>query len=326
MTGGLHHEPRCPHVIELPVLGVTTTFSTNAPELLEVVRETYGAWDTIAGIGDLASRSTASVRIVLDDHLALSRKLSGYSHRVPDTTRLIVISDGGVGVADTLRLESIGYVTSSLLSRRSELIDGLLEPLTLFLLGAEDRQPIHAAGVARGDVGILLEGPSGTGKSTLAYAASHTGFSVLADEPVYVQLRPRLRVWGRSPRIHLPVEARSYFPELRDIAPARLPSGKTKIVIRPEQWEPRSATRIGICLLRRGGGGAASLERVPPGRVVSALLDRLEPGYDIYADSIPERIAAVAENGAWSLTLGPDPHDALPLLDEVAAALERASD
>lgn len=324
MTGGLHHEPRCPHVIELPVLGVTTTFSTNAPQLLEVVRETYGAWNTLAETGDLASPSTASVRIVLDDRLDLSRNLSGYSHHLPDTTRLIVVSDGGVGVADTLRLESIGYVTNSLVSRRSELIDGLLEPLTLFLLGAEDRQPIHAAGVARGEVGILLEGPSGTGKSTLAYAASHSGFRVLADEPVYVQLRPRLRVWGRSPRIHLPVEARSYFPELRDIAPARLLSGKTKIVIRPEQWEPRSATRIGICLLRRGA--AASLERIPPGRVVSELLDRLEPGYDIYADSIPKRIAAVAERGAWSLTLGPDPHDALPLLDEVAATLERTGD
>jgi hypothetical protein len=226
-----------------------------------------------------------------------------------------------VGIADTAQLCSIAYVTPELLSRPYDFIERMLEPLTLLLLAAQDRQPLHAAGVTRGEVGVVLAAPSGTGKSTLTYAATRAGFAVLADEPVYIQLCPRLRIWGRRARIHLPVDARAHFPELVDTPPRPLATGKRKLVVEnPGAWR-RYAERVGICVLRRRPGFPPELEPLAPAHVVAELGTDLDPGYDLFAATIGERIARIAERGAWRLTLGDRPDDALPLLEQVTATL-----
>lgn len=321
MADELYRDVEWSHVVRLPVLGVMVTFATNSASVFDAIHETYGAW---AGLdGDIVSPSGATVRIVVHDRPAAPETPPAFSSRVPDPTRLLIIWDGGMGVSDTTRLESLAYVTEGLVARRAEFADGVLEPLTLFLLGALDRQPLHAAAVARGEAAILLAAPSGTGKSTLSYAACRRGFSLLADEPVYVQMRPGLRVWGRRSRVHLPVEARAHFPELHDVAPTRLPSGKTKMVIDVRTGERRYADHAGICLLRRGRGTEPALERVPSEQVVAELGHDLDQGFDLFADTIGERIAEIAGRGAWRLSMaGGAPEDAVPLLEDVAAELE----
>ena len=47
--------------------------------------------------------------------------------------------------------------------------------MTLLLVARQDRQPVHAAMVAGGSAALLLAGPTGVGKSTLAYAAHRAG-------------------------------------------------------------------------------------------------------------------------------------------------------
>jgi hypothetical protein len=263
------------------------------------------------------------VRLVLTEERADPASDRGFRYRVPDSTRMLIAAAGAEGLADTERLESIGYVSPSLLDHRFELSDGLIEPLTLFLLGALDRQPLHAAAIVRDGIAILLEGASGAGKSTLAYAARRFGFAPMCDEAVYVQLRPRLRVWSRRARVHLRPEARAHFPELLGLAETELPGDKRRLVIPPVGEVPRYADRVGICLLRRGPH--ARLERVTPERVASELGERVEPGFDLYAETLAERARGVAKSGAWALTLGADPHEAAALLDGVAAELSRAA-
>jgi hypothetical protein len=64
-----------------------------------------------------------------------------------------------------------------------------------------------------------------------------------------------------------------------------------------------------------------TLERVTTGEAVERLARDLDPGFDLYADTIGERVRKVAERGAWRLSLGDSPIDAIPLLEEVEAAL-----
>ncbi|HEX6939824.1 MAG TPA: hypothetical protein VF158_10470 [Longimicrobiales bacterium] len=330
MTAALHGGVAWSHVIRLPVLGVATTFATDSAAVYDAVMTTYGAWADLAAHPSLVTPSRATVKIALHDHPASPDRPTpldaapGFVYRVPDATRLLAFWSGGGGIADTTRCEALAYVTESLAARPAVLAESVLEPLTLFLLGALDRQPVHAAAVVRDGVAVLLSAPSGTGKSSVAYAACRHGYALLADEPVYVQLEPTLRVWGRRARLHLPVEARAHFPELRGVAPVRLPTGKTKIPVDFGDRAAPYADRAGLCLLRRAPGSTPSLERISPGRAAAEMCAHLDPGYDLFADTIGERIERIAGRGAWRLSLGPHPEDALPLLDEIAAELARA--
>src|SRR5690606_18579049 len=140
------------------------------------------------------------------------------------------------------------------------------------------------------DAVLLLAGPSGAGKSTLAYAAARAGLGVLAEDVVYVQRAPRLRVWGGSPFLHLSAESVRFFPELATAGTVQLANGKTKIVIDLGQSGRSvrpSADRAGVCLLRRGGvsESAPVLRALSPEEVASALGAGIEPGFDLFTDT-----------------------------------------
>lgn len=310
--------------IRLPVLGVRTLFVSEDPAAIAAIRDAYGAWSAYDDIDSPLDGEDPVVRIEVRAGPDVPEPGPGPAHRLPEPTRLVVAAPGVAGEADAARGTSHAVIAGEVLGDRERLVHEVLDPLTLFLLGRRDRQPVHAAAIVRGGTALLLAGPSGTGKSTLTYAASRHGFSVLADEPVYVQLRPRLRVWGRRPRVHLPPDARMLFPELAAVEPRPLPTGKTKLVLDLDEG-PRCADRAVLCLLSRQPGGSAGIETVDPEAAVRTLTARLDPGFDLFADSIGERIARVAAAGAWVVHLTDDPRDALPLLDDVVAAAERGS-
>ncbi|MQA90441.1 MAG: hypothetical protein GEU90_09420 [Gemmatimonas sp.] len=322
MVDPLFQEPAASHVVRLPVLGVTTTFVTDSPAVFDTILDVYGGWADLDARSGVVAPSGATVKIMVHDDPGTPDAEPAFGHRVVDPTLLRVAWNGGTGVADARRLESIAHLSADLVERKTEFVEGVLEPLTLFLLGALDREPLHAAAVVRGDSAILLAGPSGTGKSTLAYAAWRHGFSLLADEPVYVQLRPDFRVWGRRSRVHLVPDSTVHFPELRDHPPTRLPSGKSKVVVELRDRVRRYADHAGICLLRRRDETRPALERIAPERAVAELSTDLEPGFDLFAGTIRERLARIAQRGAWRLTLNSWPDQALPFLDQVATELE----
>lgn len=322
MADQLFRDTAASHVVRLPVLGVTTTFVTDSAAVLDTIHEVYGGWADIDTRPGVATPSGATVRIMVHDDPGAPEAEPTFTFRVVDPTMLRVAWNGGMGVADTRRLESIAYVSADVVERKTGFVEGVLEPLTLFLLGALGREPLHAAAVVRGDAAILLAGPSGTGKSTLAYAAWRYGFSLLADEPVYVQLRPDFRVWGRRSRVHLVPDSRAHFPELRDRPTTRLPSGKAKVVVELRDRVRRYADHAGICLLERRDGARPTLERIAPERAVAELSADLEPGFDLFAGTLRERLAQIAQRGAWALSLNRSPDEALPFLDQVATELE----
>ena len=306
------------HVVHLPVLGVMTRFESNSESVIEQVLALYGSWAKLDR--SIVSPSGATVRIVVREEAAPAPDTLPRYH-VSGPTRLTVEWPGVEGSADTAKLESLAVVNTAMVTRGSELGEGVIEPLTLFLLGALDREPLHAGAVMRDGVAILLAGASGAGKSTLAYAACRNGhYSLLANEPVYVQTRPVLRVWGRRARIHLQADTCAHFPELCDLPARQLFTGKSKIVLDLESGA-RYADQMGICLLSRAPGKDARLERLTPAQVMAELGTCLEPGYDLFAHSLRERLARIAERGAWRLHVGSSPGAVVPLLDDVVAEL-----
>jgi hypothetical protein len=316
----------------LPVLGIPVRFEADAALLRDGIERTFGAWRTAARLAEAFSSPLPPVqpRVVLrladDDEPATPAQLAA---EVEEGRRLLLAGAGLDGWAELDRIAAVARVAPRFAADADRLRDALAT-LTLFLVTRLDREPVHAAAVGLGTAGLVFAGPSGTGKSTLAYAAHRAGLRVLSDDAVYVQLRPRCRVWGMAGPIHLSPTAIAHFPELAGAPVTLRPNGKRKIAVPAAQPgifalgpEPPVFERTGLCLLERGADDVA-LEAIPVDAAVEQVASNLDPGFDLFRDSIAHRIRALAAGGAWRLRLSPDPNAAIPRIREMLAALAGA--
>jgi hypothetical protein len=322
MDQALYCEQPLKYRLQLPVLGVPTEFQANAPEVLEIVERTYGWWRGTPN-DPLASRPGGPVvRFIVYRRAPRSEPMEPFQHRLPDPTRLLVVAPDSFGLAHAQRGVAVAYVTPERLASGTDFVDACLEALTLFLLNARDREPLHAAGIVRDGVAILLAGPSGTGKSTLCYAAARRGYGILGDDAAYVQMEPQLRIWGRAATIRVPPEARHHFAELGTAPVSRMANGKSKILVEvPEAQRVRWVERAAICWLERDSSEAPRLERVPAEWIARTMAAGLEPGFDLFAATLGARVRRVASGGSFRLWLGRTPDGALSLLEEAASSL-----
>jgi hypothetical protein len=246
--------------------------------------------------------------------------------RMPDGDRVILHTPGSVGIVDAVRREAVAYITPALLADRAVRY-GVIEGMTLTLVTASNRYPVHAAAIARGPVALLLAGPPGTGKSTLAYQAFRKGLRVLSDDAAYVQLEPELRLWGIPGRLNLLPTAALHFPELAGRAPSLRTDGSEKLVVQlPNQWPtagwaPPVARRVGVCLLERQGS-RASCARASPAEVHSFLKEGLGLNRARFGTALDTALAWLAGTGGWRLALSREPADGWQLVDEILTQLE----
>ena len=157
--------------------------------------------------------------------------------------------------------------------------------MTLALVTAFDRHPIHAAAIARNGRGVLLAGASGAGKSTLAHMANSAGFDVLSEDTVWIQQTPSFRLWG--------------WPGHARLIPA---SGGAKARVALGNSDRAScfyADQAVVCLLHRGA--AASLTRISSSEVRHELEATLAPGFDRFPTRHNDVGEMLAAGGGWRL-------------------------
>lgn len=222
--------------------------------------------------------------------------------------RLRLTGGGVTGRADADALTASCRV-SRRLAETERRVGEALDTLLLFLLTRSGRTPLHAAGVMCGRTALVLAGPSGSGKSTLSLAAMARGLRILSDDTVYIQLQPRLRIWGLPRPVHVfPADAPGFTGAMR------LRAGKLKAAVPVRPWPgPPVADDAAVVLLERGE--QVRLQAVEPSVAVRAL-SRLEPGFDLLGRESEAAIAAVTASGAWKLTLSRDPVAAIDCLAE----------
>ena len=269
------------------------------PALLAAAVEAYGEWPRV-GSGD-----GAAIRLTLE---AGDEAAAGPVEIEVEGARLR-LSGGAEGWADARALTARCKVSRDLTEQPGRLAGEVIDTLLLFLLTRSGRVPLHAAGVMCGGTALLLAGPSGSGKSTLSLAANGRGLRILSDDTVYIQMLPRLRIWGLPRPAHVfPADAPGFISE------TRLRAGKLKAVVPVRAWAgPPVAEQVAVVLLERGE--RIGLEPVEP-QVAADALSRLEPGFDLLARESAEAIAAVTAGGAWRLTLTRDPAAAIEALVE----------
>ena len=327
------------YVVDLPVLGIPVKFESNSAAALDVVEDVFGAWRALHDSPELIAPEGVRVRLIVHDGDEGGASHAPLTFRMPDAERVIVHTPGSVSITDCRRRDAVAYVTPSLLADRAHVQYGVVEGMALCLVTACGRYPLHAAAIARGQVALLLAGPPGTGKSTLAYQAGRAGFRVLSDDTAYVQLEPVFRLWGRPGRVYLPPAACTHFPELAGRTPSLLTDGREKAVVAiPDDWQVRGAGetggpgavapvayRAGVCLLERTPGGerAPSFTPASPSEVQAFLKEGVGISRVRFGGALDEALARVSGAGGWRLSLSANPADALPFLDEMLAEIER---
>lgn len=317
------------HVVTLPVMGLRTRFATNEPEMLQIVEDAFGVWRALSEEVACVTETGGMVHVcivVTDESDDGSDAMDApISHEMSDDLRFVARSAGSVAESDPARRTATIRATRAFVADLARFKSEMLEAVVLALLSCYDRHPLHAAAVADRGHALLLASPSGTGKSTLAYACHVAGLDLLGDDQVRVQLAPALRIWGWPARVRLLAETAAQLGVAR--APIETVNGKTKAVIdaRRDVGPGRLvASSAGVCVLARDGGGV-SLERLTPDALARALDEQLAPGFDRFPARWPHVVRALTEHGGWRLNLSSDPNDALPLVREMLAMSSRAS-
>jgi hypothetical protein len=110
-------------------------------------------------------------------------------------------------------------------------------PMLLSIMaGSVGLVELHASCIAKDHRGLILAGPSRSGKSTLAMALTKSGFRLLSDDRTFCSLADeRLQAWGLPRPLKLRREAGTWFGEFRDREPTDLQNGERVFHFEPTQ-------------------------------------------------------------------------------------------
>lgn len=286
-----------PNDLNLLLLGIPTLVISDDPQLIASAASAYYQWSTEAPVSEprielRLERADASP----SDKVCLDIAVEGSCLRLS--------GPGTEGFANAASRKARVIMSPTLAADPASFIE-IVDTLLLFILARDGRTPVHAAAFLLGGVAILLAGPSGSGKSSLAHAAAASGLPVLSDDMVFVQQEPSFAVWGFPRPIHLlPADAPP------GDHPIRTRNGKTKAAIPLQHIECCSEQSVLLILDR---GDEIQLWKITGDEAVEALMN-LDAGFDLLRSESRAAAEELARRGAWRLTLTGDPAAAMDLV------------
>jgi hypothetical protein len=238
------------------------------------------------------------------------------------TANLYLISGGShdVAVADLDAGVAHGFVSEATARDGPSVRYSFIEGMALSMLArSRGYFVLHAAGVVRGDRGIVLQGPAGVGKSTLAMACARRGFGVFAEDAVFVRVRPNALEWWGLPWVQrLLPDARTLFPELAGLPEHLRPNGESKIDVELESVLPGRAVPCAapgpIVLLSRDDGGPTRIEPVEATDVAEAL-DVHWPWDGGWSQAHERGAGMLGAGGVFRLHVNGTPDEAVDVLE-----------
>lgn len=305
-----------------PAYGVPLEVRSNAAAALDLAEVTFGAW---RGLDRSLVRLDRPARLDVVVHEPTGRTLPArltYRRHGP----VFLAASGSCLCAVLLEQQhAVCFVPQQALGD-PEWFGAHVNGCGLLAVSQHDRVPLHGAAVVSNGHAAVLVGPSGIGKSTLAYACHAAGLQVLSEEAVFVSLGdgpPRL--WGHVPSIWLDPLAVRFFPELAGQPVVERPSGKRRVAAPARAGEARpllthSGPTILVVLGRATPG--AGLRGADRGTVESALAACEEEGFDQYPTERPAVEAWLTTLPAYQLDVGADPHLAAGMLRELLSAAD----
>ncbi len=213
-------------------IGFSLEIATNAPEVLAVAGELW------AGYPRLSNSKPVRFHVAVED-AQISRRASDTAQGQPvvrgrEHLVSVIESPRNFAVADLSRGFAYASLTHDLAADQNRFRYYFLEPLVHLMIDSLHTTPLHASCVALPHAGnankaraAVLCGPSGAGKTSLAYACARRGWTYLSGDATHLLRRGNGHtVAGRPHHIRFRVSARRLFPELNAFPPMLRPNGK----------------------------------------------------------------------------------------------------
>lgn len=312
-------------------MGQLLLFQTNSPVLLQAASEAFGSFPRFSG--EQASSPLVLRLFAHEVELAPGHREDDEHPRPLYRTQghlfYVTVGASSTAVADLLRGYAFGFVAPAVVQDRTLVRYVFLEGLAFAMLGtARQFIPVHAACVVKGGTSLVLQGSSGRGKSTLAYACVRRGYQMLAEDGLLVEcLSDGARIWGWPWKLHLLPDSKRFFSELEHEQPQLQINGEWKLEIESELFFPGSTTTNAapglVIFLERGAApGRACVEPLPIGEAVERF-EVVWPWQVGWPEEKEQRVFRLLERGTYRLRMEGSPDDAVDALDAVLASLEQ---
>lgn len=221
--------------------------------------------------------------------------------------------------------EVVGTFSRSFAANRDNWRQFIFPTLLGILSAAIGIVPVHAACVVGPAGGILLTGPSGTGKSTLTVALAKRGYAVLSDDWSYLTAHDsHMDAWGTPVPLKLLPDALQFFPELTGYETHRSLNGEIAYEVDPQacfRLPRRLHCRVAcVVLLERAAEPGCRISFTCGSNAVERLVAELEPlegSLHLYYKQQVDLIQPLAETVCLRASFNDHP-------DAVAGALDQA--
>jgi hypothetical protein len=201
--------------------GVHCSLSTNSEQVLRAARETF--------LTPIPPRVSVdfSLRFWVDDSDKVGPPwpkpyARGLGHLV------FAGFDTRSSLLANLRTRRVIGRFSSAMAKDTRYWQVVIFPMLLSILaGSVGLVELHASCVSSGEQGLILLGPSCSGKSTLAMALTNAGFKFLSDDRTFCSVRNgKLVAWGLPRPLKLRRDSGIWFDNFRNREPTDVQNGE----------------------------------------------------------------------------------------------------
>jgi hypothetical protein len=259
--------------------GFRLDLTSNSREVLAAANENWGMYEPEHDDPPL------TVRVIVQPGGELSpppvHRMQGHLHSA-------VASRENYALADLDALFAHAWVTERTVADHAWFRWFYLDAMAGTMLAQRHVVPMHSACIERNGVGVLLWGPSGMGKSTLAYACARAGWTFIADDSTILpQSRRDCVVTGKPHQARFREDAPRLFPEFDGFATRARPTGKLSIEVPMASFAGiRTAVR---CEVKRmvflDRGKSSGLEKIG----VESALEQMMQDSRSYGEEIQAR-------------------------------------
>jgi hypothetical protein len=232
----LHKRAETPLSEHFSAAGAVCSLSTNCKQLLDAAHQSFLPVEP--------PRTPVDFRLRLWVDEADSAQppwpkpyVRGIDHRV-----FLGFDSGSSMLADLHTRRVIGRFSTAMAGDAAYWRTVIFPMLISVLAGSVGLVELHASCVARDQQGLVLIGPSRSGKSTLALALTHAGFRLLSDDRTFCSFKHgKLRAYGLPRPLKLRRDAASWFGEFHDREPTDVQNGERVFYCEPNGGSGRQS-------------------------------------------------------------------------------------